>query len=191
MYFWLLSVLVAWGLSLVAGNTLRYRARASRFSGFSCCKAWAPAVVSQGLQLLHSVWNPPRPEIKPCPLHRQVDSCPLDHQGSPHCWPSKEPNFGSIDFLSCFFLSSISFNSNLAFVISLLLLVLGFFFSLLCNFLSCKAKLLIWDLSFFKKYRCFICDVHFDPPEQVIVWFHCCRVTDLLLVSNNLWGDTP
>ena len=71
--------------------------------GSSSCSTQAPAVVSQGLQLLRSVWNPPRPEIKPCPLHRQVDSCPLDHQESPHCWPSKEPNFGSVDFLSCFF----------------------------------------------------------------------------------------
>ena len=33
--------------------------------------------------LLRGMWDLPRPGIEPMSLHRQVDSLPLDHQGSP------------------------------------------------------------------------------------------------------------
>ena len=34
-------------------------------------------------QLLHGMWDLPRPGFEPCPLHWQADSQPLCHQGSP------------------------------------------------------------------------------------------------------------
>ena len=46
-------------------------------SGFSCYRAWAvDHRLSARTQLLCGMWNL-------CPLHWQVDSQPLDHQGSP------------------------------------------------------------------------------------------------------------
>lgn len=111
VYFWLPSGLAAWGLSLAAASresASRESASLLQHSGFSprwllLLQGMGSSSLSQGLQLLCSAWNPPRPEIEPCPLHRQGDSRPLDHQERPHCWSSREPNFGSVDFLSCFF----------------------------------------------------------------------------------------
>ena len=34
-------------------------------------------------QLLHGMWDLPRPGSNPCPLHQQADSQPLRHLGSP------------------------------------------------------------------------------------------------------------
>ena len=45
--------------------------------------AWTPVVVVRGLSWLQGMWNSPGPEIEPVSLHGQVDSHPLDHQGSP------------------------------------------------------------------------------------------------------------
>ena len=38
-------------------------------------------------QLLHGMWDPPRPGIEPVFPAPQVDSLPLDHQRSPHLHP--------------------------------------------------------------------------------------------------------
>ena len=34
--------------------------------------------------MLQGMWSLPRPGSSPCPLHWQVDSQPLDHEGSPN-----------------------------------------------------------------------------------------------------------
>ena len=92
IYFWLHWVFVAMcGLSLVAlsGATLCYGAQASHCNGFSCCRAralgtWASVAVARGLsscgswtvehrlsscgawaQLLHGMWDLPRPGLEP------------------------------------------------------------------------------------------------------------------------------
>ena len=84
-----------------AGASLRCSVQACHCSGFSCCRAGAPGVrasvaVACGLQSAGSAAVMHRPScsaacgILPdqgsnlCPLHRQADSQPLRHQGSPH-----------------------------------------------------------------------------------------------------------
>ena len=57
------------GLSLVAAS------RPPGCTGFSSCGAWA--------QLLHRMWNLPRPGMEPMSLNWQAYSLPPDHQGSP------------------------------------------------------------------------------------------------------------
>ena len=94
------------GLSLTvwrAGATLRCGARASHCGGFSSCGARAlgmraSVVVARGLQSTGSVVVVhglscsaaggifPDQGSNPCPLHWQVDSQPLRHQGSPGNW---------------------------------------------------------------------------------------------------------
>ena len=61
------SVLAAWELSSCGSQSLGHR--------FSSCGARAYS--------LHGLWDPPRPGIKPRPLHWWVDFLPLSHQGSP------------------------------------------------------------------------------------------------------------
>ena len=94
------------------GSTLHCGARASDCGGFSCCRAWNPGVwasvvVARGLQSAGSVVVAHKLQgadsvvvahglscstacgifldqgLNPCPLHWQVDSQPLHHQGSP------------------------------------------------------------------------------------------------------------
>ena len=43
-------------------------------------------------QLLRGMWDLPRPGLEPCPLHRQADSQPLRHQGSPKSMFLKKKN---------------------------------------------------------------------------------------------------
>ena len=70
------------------GATLHRSARASHSRGLSCCGAQAPDAQAQQLWLT----GPAAPRAcgifpdqgsNPCPLHRQADSQPLRHQGSP------------------------------------------------------------------------------------------------------------
>ena len=74
------------------------RAQASHCGVFSYCRTWALGhrLSSCGAwaQLLRGTLNLPRPGIEPCPLNWQVDSCPLNHQGSP-------PHVLSCSFLNC------------------------------------------------------------------------------------------
>ena len=78
-------------LSLVvaSGATLRCGVQASHCSGFSCCRAralgtWASVVVARGLSCSTACGIFPDQGLNPCPLHWQVDSYPLCHQGSTH-----------------------------------------------------------------------------------------------------------
>ena len=73
-------VLVSGGYSLVALCSVPHR------RGFSCCRAWAlgrSGFSSYGawVQLLSGMLDLPRPGIEP--VHWQVDSLPLSHQGRP------------------------------------------------------------------------------------------------------------
>ena len=52
--------------------------------GFNSCRT--PAYLSLGM------WNLPAPGIKPCPLHWEVDSYALGHQGSHNLWILVEQN---------------------------------------------------------------------------------------------------
>ena len=84
----------AW-LSLVVcvGFSLRWplllRSTVSGCRGFRRCGMWALGAHSQ--QLRHTclvaprLWDPHRPGINPCPLHRQVDSEPPDRGTFPRC----------------------------------------------------------------------------------------------------------
>ena len=98
LYFWLCWGLCAcaW-LSLVAASKVycSRSARASQGCGFLCCGAQVPGTWASA----HGLWSVgsavaahrlscPAPrrifldqELNPCPLHWQVDSLPLDHQG--------------------------------------------------------------------------------------------------------------
>ena len=74
---------------VVSGGSLCCGAQASLCGGFSCCGepalgAQASAVVAHGLSCLKARGIIPDHELKPCPLHGQADSQPLDHQGSPN-----------------------------------------------------------------------------------------------------------
>ena len=58
--------------------------------GFSCCRPWASrlmswVVVVHGLSMcgIHSMWNLSGPGMESVPLHWQLDSQPLGHQGCP------------------------------------------------------------------------------------------------------------
>ena len=71
------------------GATLYCGARASHFSGFSCCgtQALALGLSSCGpeAELLHGIMSrgiSPKQGSNPCPLRCQVGSYPLYHQGS-------------------------------------------------------------------------------------------------------------
>ena len=93
--FYYLSIFGCAGSSLLHGLSF-YSVQASHCNGFSCCGAQALDGGLQELQLVDSVIVTRRPnfpatcgnfpdlESSPCPLHRQVDSQLLDHQGSPH-----------------------------------------------------------------------------------------------------------
>ena len=93
--FYYLSIFGCAGASLLHGLSF-YSVQASHCNGFSCCGAQALDGGLQELQLADSVIVTHRPnfpatcgnfpdlESNPCPLHWQVDSQLLDHQGSPH-----------------------------------------------------------------------------------------------------------
>ena len=61
-------------------------AQASRSSGFSCCASWTLELefssCGTGAELSHSMWDLPGSGIEPMSLW-QVDSSPVNHQGSP------------------------------------------------------------------------------------------------------------
>ena len=66
----------SWWLFLGSGHT-----------GVSSSGLWALerglSSCGERVSLLRSLWNRPRPGIKPCPLHWQADSYSLGHQESP------------------------------------------------------------------------------------------------------------
>ena len=84
--FWLLWVFVAArGLSLVAVSG---GYSSLQCAGFSCCRAWAlgtqaSVVVALRLRCSTACGIFPDQGSNLCPLHWQVDSKPLRHQGSP------------------------------------------------------------------------------------------------------------
>ena len=94
------------GLSLVAvsrGSLLRragfslqwlllLRSTGSRRAGFSSCGAWASVVVAHGLSCSVTCGVFLDQGSNPCPLHWQVDSQPLCHQGSPTALVLKKLN---------------------------------------------------------------------------------------------------
>ena len=68
--------------------TLHCGARASHCDGFSCCGAralgtQASVVVAHGLSCSAACGIFLDQGLNPCPLHQQVDSQPLHHQGRP------------------------------------------------------------------------------------------------------------
>ena len=67
-----LFIAVRGPLTIVASLVAEHRLQTRRLS--SC---------GSRAQLLHGMWDPPRPGPNPCPLHWQADSQPLRHQGSP------------------------------------------------------------------------------------------------------------
>ena len=68
----------------LAGVSLHCGALASPCGGFSLCRALTLGPVGfSSWQLLGLVWIFPDQGSNPCPLHWQVNSSPLDHQGSP------------------------------------------------------------------------------------------------------------
>ena len=71
LWLWRMGFILQWLLFLQS------MALESGFSSYSSCGARA--------QLLCGMWDLPGPGIKvvSCPLHWQVDSEPVDHQGSP------------------------------------------------------------------------------------------------------------
>ena len=82
-YVWLHWIFVAaHGLSLVwlAGATLCCSTQASHFCGFSFCR---PQALEHRLRCSTACGIFPGQGPNLCPLHWQVDSYPLDHQGSP------------------------------------------------------------------------------------------------------------
>ena len=89
MCLWLRWVFVAQGPSpfvvnreKVKGRLLsRFCAKASHRGGFSCCRAQAPERRSSSCSTACEIF--PDQVLNLCPLHQQVDSQPLDHQGSP------------------------------------------------------------------------------------------------------------
>ena len=71
-----------------AGPTLPCGAQVSHCSGFSCCGAqasgaWPSVVVSCRLSFCAACGIFPDQGLNPYPLHQQLDSYPLPHQGSP------------------------------------------------------------------------------------------------------------
>ena len=96
LLFWLRGVFAAMhGLSLAAASGSCSSSWCSGFSlqwllllqnSGSMCTGFSGFTRAQqvhiGAQLLHGTWNP-RKELNPCPLHWQVDSYSLYHQGSP------------------------------------------------------------------------------------------------------------
>ena len=85
-YFWLCWVLVAArGLppGAVSRATLRHCAQAPHYGGLSCRGARASVVVAHRLSCSAACRIFPDQGSNPCPLHRQADSQPLHHQGSP------------------------------------------------------------------------------------------------------------
>ena len=105
IYFWLHWVFVAGlGFSLLrwAGTALHCCTQASHRSGFSCCGAQPSVVATHGFTSCRSGFQStgsvvvvhgfscsvacgvfPDQGSNPCPLHWQVDTYPLHHQGSP------------------------------------------------------------------------------------------------------------
>ena len=87
LFFSVLVFIAARKLALV-GATLHCSTRASHCGGFSCCRAWAlrratSVVVVQGhcCSATRRIFLDQGSNL--CPLHWQVDSYPLDHQGNP------------------------------------------------------------------------------------------------------------
>ena len=64
----------AWASGVAAGVLSSCGSRAAEHR-LRSCDTWA--------QLLRSMWDLPRQGSNPCILHRQADSSPLSHQGSP------------------------------------------------------------------------------------------------------------
>ena len=88
IYCWLPWVFVAFSSCSEQGPLSSCSAWASHWGGFSCCGAWslgawASVVVAPGLNLPHSIWNPPRPQIKPVSPAFASGFLTMDHQGSP------------------------------------------------------------------------------------------------------------
>ena len=67
-----LFIVVRGPLTVMASLVAEHRLQTRRLS--SC---------GSRAQLLHGMWDLPRPGSNPCPLHWQADSQPLRHQGSP------------------------------------------------------------------------------------------------------------
>ena len=87
-YFWAYSFWLHWvsvaELELLWGCGVQ----ASHCGGFYCCGAWSPRragliVVEYGLNYPKACRIFSDQGSNPCPLHWQVDSYPLDQQGSP------------------------------------------------------------------------------------------------------------
>ena len=92
-YTWAFSGCSKWGLLSSRG------ARASHCGGVSCCGAQAPGHIGS-VVAAHRLSCPvacetfPDQGSNPCPLHWQVDSSPVSHQGSPGLSfenPSRKP----------------------------------------------------------------------------------------------------
>ena len=67
-----LFITVRGPLTTAASLDAEHRLQMHRLSN---CGSWA--------QLLRGMWDPPRPGLEPTSPHRQADSQPLRHQGSP------------------------------------------------------------------------------------------------------------
>ena len=67
-----LFIVVRGPLIIAASPVAEHRLQTRRLSS---CGPWA--------QLLRGTWDPPDQGSNPCPLHRQADSQPPRHQGSP------------------------------------------------------------------------------------------------------------
>lgn len=93
-FYWLIHSFFKFYLFLLALG-LHRSAWTSHHSCFSHCGAqalgaWASVVVALGLNgcgahalVARCLWNLPGLGIEPCPLHEQVDSYSLNHQGIP------------------------------------------------------------------------------------------------------------
>ena len=125
-----------WGLSLVVASGGH---SSSRCAGLSLSRPLllrgtgsrhaGSVVVAHGPSRSAACGIFPDQGSNPCPLHWQADSQPLRHQGSP------------------VFFISISFISALIFMISFLLLTLGFLCSSFSSCFRCRVRLFIWDFS--------------------------------------------
>ena len=157
------------GLSLVAASGVHSSSQCAGLSplwplplwstGSSCADS---AAVAHGPSCSAACGILPDQGSNLCPLHWQADSQPLRHQGSPLPFFlmnlakglsifytfSKNELLVSLIFAIVFFIS-ISCISALIFMISFLLLSLGFVCSSFSSCFRCKIRLFIWDFSCF------------------------------------------
>ena len=87
---WLSLVVACGGYSSRGGQASHcggfscWWAQALGSTGFNSCSSWALGLVFVAWAWLScGIWNLLGQELNPCPLHWQVDSQPLDHQGGP------------------------------------------------------------------------------------------------------------